>query len=97
MTELNVSGLTSLTFLACNYNQLTLIDVSTNSSLKRLFCGNVGSPELTVEVDPLRTLGSADGELDIQVCNSLDIWENDMVAITEKGVAVHGVTVVDKQ
>jgi Leucine-rich repeat (LRR) protein len=40
LSNLNVNGLTYLTYLTCNNNAISALDLSTNSSLNTVFCDN---------------------------------------------------------
>ncbi len=97
LTELDVSALPKLDMLACNHNPLTELDLSCNSVIRIVYCGN-GNPleELTVMVDPSRTLGDNPGDLKILVSNNTNPMKNDPVLVTQKGVPMFGVTVIDK-
>ncbi len=90
LEELDVTGLPALKELRCDGNLITRLDLSANSAIESVWCGNVGSPEMVVVVDP---------DLDLSSVSvfALDALGGGLTRITEREVAVNGVTVVNKQ
>ena len=95
LTELDLSGLTALEFLGCDYNPIDTLDVSGNRALEAIYCGDGGENPLTVVVDPDRILGA--GVTGWLYIGAVPPGGGQPVTVTQKGVPVHGVTVIDKQ